>query len=598
MVPAAAPLLYLWAPLTVVSGLVLLLGPGLVIAHGRGTHHPGTWVLEALAWSTGVLGLATTLLQAGAGASPTGRGFALLVLGLTALAALAVLPRLRRGPPPAPWDTPGGRHALASMAVMTALLVAALAPKFYWESFNGDGAHAYESARLLLHRVVPFWPPEAGGMASYPGLKTFLSSYPVSWCVRLFGEVEASARVPYLLFLVALYGGLIALGDALRTATGTPVQRWLPWLGLTVYTVVMAFSATYSPYHADLALPATEDTLFLAWSAGFALALLQGRVAGVIAFAVLTYTTSPGGLILLGLWCGVGALLLRPVPWRPLIAALLTVAVCLVLERLAPRGLAALALPVPGTEHATGALAERLRNTQWREWRRLAYLVVPGGILPAVALAAWWRQDRVGRVVTLVALAQFAFFYLQARIALHYFVPAMVLPLIVLLRDPLWSGARARAALAGAALAAGVALLLSVPPDPRPQLQSRVVGSSLDDAMPGYAAVEPAALGRSALLKELFPLPSQAGVPDSLYGGSPLEWYYYAHRGAARADAAYRLQPEGDPPPAGGRQVATEGGAALYVLRDSVWAAQRRARTGRGGIAPLFLIPKRVLFQG
>jgi hypothetical protein len=36
----------------------------------------------------------------------------------------------------------------------------------------------------------------------------------------------------------------------------------------------------------------------------------------------------------------------------------------------------------------------------------------------------------------------------------------------------------------------------------------------------------------------------------------------------------------------------------LYVLRDSVWAAQRRARPGRGGIAPLFVIPKRILFHG
>ena len=73
--------------------------------------------------------------------------------------------------------------------------------------------------------------------------------------VRLFGEVEASVRLPYLLFLAAgLFPGMVLLIEHGRKAAST-ASIWLTWAALAVFTVVMAFNATYSPYHADIALP-------------------------------------------------------------------------------------------------------------------------------------------------------------------------------------------------------------------------------------------------------------------------------------------------------------------------------------------------------
>ena len=52
----------------------------------------------------------------------------------------------------------GGLASLTSLGLVLLIPYAALcllAPKFYWDSFNGDGAHAFESARLLLGQPVP-----------------------------------------------------------------------------------------------------------------------------------------------------------------------------------------------------------------------------------------------------------------------------------------------------------------------------------------------------------------------------------------------------------------------------------------------------------
>jgi hypothetical protein len=599
-IPSHGLLLYLWSPLVVLSSLFLFLAPGLVLAFGFGPRHPGAWVLAALAWSTLVISLAAAIPTTLLGWSPTGRGFVLLVLGLTIGCLAAIVPVLRRRTSDdAPWAAPTDRHALLSMLVVPLLLLIALTPKFYWEAFNGDGAHAYESARLLLRNVVPFWSPLAGPVAHYPGFKTFLSSYPLSWFIRLFGEYEAAARLPYLLVLVALYAGLVTLIDLGRTQSVTAVERWLPWLGLVVYSVVMAFSATYSPYHADLALPATQDTLCLAFFVGFTVAALQGRSAAAAAFAVLTYVTSPAGLILLGLWCGASVLVLRPIPWRMLMVAAASLIGCTVLERLAPSVTATFGLAAPGEEHRTGALVERLLFLQWRDWHRFLYLILPSGILPAMALVAWWRQDRIARVTSVVAVGLFSFFYLQARISLHYFVPAMVLPIAVLARDPWFrTPVTRRWCAAGAAAAAMIALWISLPPDPAPRLRSRVVGSALEDRLGGYDTMEARAFARLTLLDSLFPRPGAPEVPEKVFGGSPLEWSYYAHRGVRAGAPAYILIGAQEPAPIGAILVARDAEAALYVLDASVWADHRAPQPGWTGIAPVYRIRKRTLFHG
>ncbi len=584
-----ALLIYLWAPIVMLSASLLILAPGLLLAAAwTGTEGFGPWVVRGLALSILLLAPVTTGAQL-LGIPLLGTGFALLLIGIAASAALMAWWKVEHvGTFAPPVRGPAGYHAVLAALTVTLALAALLAPKLLWESFNGDGAHAFESARLLLHAPAPFWPPEAGQISTYPGLKTFLVSYPTSWFIRLLGPVEAAARAPYFLFLIAIYAGLLALIDFGREAAPGVLARWMLWPGLVVFTAVMAWSATYNPYHADLALPATQDALFLAWFLGLAHAFLERRMGWIAGFLALTYATSPGGLVVCGLWCGTALLLLRPRSWRALGTALLVLATCVMIERIAPTLLAGFGLPVPGTEHDTGSLATRLRDVQWRDLRRFLYVILPAGILPSVMLLGWWRQDRVARILSATAAAQFLFFYLQARISLHYFVPAMVLPLVVLWRDPALATAPGRRNLGLAAGAcAALALWLVLPPEPRPQLAARQVGGTIVDIGSGYERSAAGAFLRSEILRHAFHMVAHRTVPDSNYGGSPLEWYYYASRAGESPRANYILQPASALPPAGdaaGRDRAASGVVCAQRLTMGCTrhaaTASRRCRAG------------------
>jgi hypothetical protein len=110
--------------------------------------------------------------------------------------------------------------------------------------------------------------------------------------------------------------------------------------------------------------------------------------------------------------------------------------------------------------------------------------------------------------------------------------------------------------------------------------------------------MEGRAFARCELLLGLFPPPASSSVPDSLYGGSPLEWYYYANRGGRAGSPAYVLVAVGDPPPAGAQLIGSNDEAALYLLDRAMWETLRAPQPGWSGIAPVYRIPKRMLFHG
>ncbi|MEO8139460.1 MAG: hypothetical protein ABI742_07440 [Gemmatimonadota bacterium] len=595
----SAFLRFIWLPIVATSALVLTLAPGLVLVFVSGVvRSAAEWLLLSLAVSVVLLSLVTESTELIAGGPLRGSAFGALALATTVVcgivaAAFARPDRILR-------FSRTDAHTLAAAAAGSLITLVAFEPKFLWETFNGDGAHAYESARLLLHQALPFWAPDAGGMSNYPGVTSFLASYPTAWFVRLFGENEASARIPYLLFVSAgLYPGLLALIDAGRGEEPADVRaRWLLWPALLVFTAVMGFSATYNPYHADLALPATQDALVIAWFLGFAWAFVTERRVWICAFAALTFATSPAGQVLLGLWLVAAVLFQRPLPVRTLVVAAGSIVLWFVIAKLSPAMLTALGQNVPGSEHSTGSLAKRLLKVQWRQWRRIVYFVVPGGILPALAVPMLWRQDRTTRTIAAVASAQFAFFYFQSRVSLHYFAPAMVLPLAVFWRmaPTQWPG-RGKWLPVTVTAAALLAMLVSLPRNPGPQLAARPVGAEIEDRLGGYDESASGTFRRSELLSSILPRDAHSSVPDSSYGGSPLSWFYYAHRTPPPRTTAYLFDSDTAPAPAGARLVEHANGVALYVT-DEAALERDRARRPPVSIARIYFIEKQTLFRG
>lgn len=576
--PGHVPLLYLRVPLVSISILFLVSCPGLCLALlGRQPLDLHRWVLHGFALTLPIVGVGTYVAEAAAGGVLTGRSYVVTLAVLSLLSWIIAWTGLRgrRSDP----TVRGVAVDVLLLVVPPLLLLTGLLPKFLWENLNGDGAEALEAARLLLQQPVPYWGESFGVPVSWPGIVGSLFLYPASWLVRAFGALEASVRLPFLLYLGLLYCGLVAAVRARATPDGLKrIERCLLWAGLGVFAIVMAYSSSYGPYHADLASPASQNTLEVALFLGLVVAFLHRGRPWVLAFATLTYLGAPNGVLLLLLWLGAVTLIWKVVPWRRVGWTALAIGGLLLVSAAGPHVIPRLGLPEPGGLHGLVSSVERFRYLQYADFGRIVYVLLPAGIVAALWLPFWQRQDEVARSLSAVALAYAAAFYFKASVALHFFVPAMVLPLAVFWRsDRSWMRPRLQRALVAAGIvAAGV---LSWPQDHAVHTQTRTVGESIRVRTAGYSPLVPATYRRHNIFMELVPLPSDQGVPRDSFGVSPLALNYYAHRFTADSTRVnYLVQPPEDPAPASMRRIAETNGAALFVRSDSVWRRHRRLR--------------------
>ncbi|MBM3989010.1 MAG: hypothetical protein FJ294_13760 [Planctomycetes bacterium] len=588
---------WLWTPLVALGACTLFLAPGLAIAAACGAATGlGRWLMCALAASlTSVSALACAL---GLWAPQLGRGapFGWCVAAFAALAWSGVVLRAARGAP-LPWP-PRLASALAPTLVVPFVLFALLGPKFHWESFNGDGVHAFESIRLLLVQPVPFWSESAGNIRGFPGPTSMLFAFPGAWFVRLLGENEGAARVSIALYLAGVFGAIAALVEHARGVLRAS-EAWLIWGGLALYLLVMAFSASYDPYSADIALPATQDTLLVACVLAAVVASLRGERAWTALFTVLSYTSLPSGLMLLGLWLVAAWLCVRPRPTVGLVALGVALVTCVAATRVAPVLLDAFGLPQPGGEYES--LLSRFAYLQVADVRRTLFALVPCGLFPGLALLAWRRFDGVSRALALMSLGYFACFYVQAYISLHQFVPAMLLPLAAFWRSG-FVAAPASARGARLLTVAGLALCLwlSWPTSWTPLVHARRIGERLHAHVEGYQLSAPASLAAASALRHLFPSGFSPQVPDELYGGSPYIWNRYAQRagGEPAPTADYWLAPEQLEPPPGAKRVGLESGFALYVRDVDKWRVDAHKQLPNPPGAELYAIDRGRLFSG
>lgn len=595
--PEHAGLVYFLVPVAVGSASILFLAPGLflALAWGRATS-VSSWMLSALALSLVLVSLVAGVATGIGGGPVTGHSFGLLCLALLLLTAVIAGWRIRRGPVPWPLTDVAARLVLSlSVAVPLALLIV-LAPKFLWESFNGDGAHAFESSRLLVRHALPFWPAAAGGVAAFPGMTSMLFSFPNGWYLRLFGELEASVRFPFLLYLPLLCAAVLAVAEQGRPSLSRGVV-FAVWLSLLSFAFAMMYSATYDPYSADVALPATQDTLLLVAFLGWVHALLRRDWDWLGLFTVLTFTASPNGLLLLGFGVLAVAMTIGPNSWGTAARAGAMLVACVVLGTLAPRLLVAVGAPPPGQEHGGAGLLRHFAYLQFTDWKRVAMVVVACGIVPIIGLLRWRRLDPAGRLLTLTTAGLFLFFFVLAHSSLHHFVPAMVLPVAVAGR--LWSGelpdptAWRRAWL----LAAAAALVLSLPASFRVQDHRRAVSGTISESVGDYSGSDPFVLRASELLHAILPYDSESSVPDSSFGGSPLVWNHYAQHGTVTDRSNFVLARRGQPAPAGMRILAAEGDAVLYIGSDSLWRALLGLRPPTPAGSRVYAIDRGILFH-
>jgi hypothetical protein len=601
LVLAHAVLLYVWSPLVVGSASVLMLAPGLCLALlSDASASLNRWILFGFAISVTTLPFITPLIESLTATPLRGRRFLALLAAATLAAWSVTLVRSARGRVLHwPMAERGARSTLVGMIVVPLAILAALTPKFYWDNFNGDGVHAFEASRLLLSQAVPFFSPEAGATSAFPGVTSMLFAFPASWYIRLFGPLEASIRFSLLLYLPPLVASIVALAEYGRVRPLAALERWIVWLPIAVYVVALGYSATYNPYSADFALPATQDTLQMVCVLGGILAFVERRRAWLVLFTALSFVASPNGAMLLGLWLLAVWLVRRPRADGDLGFAIAALVGCAIAGAILPLGLASLHLPVPGREYGLKNILVRFAYLQWWDWRRLLFVVVPSGIIPMAAMLHWKSQDDIARALTIVVVAYFVFFYVQAYTVLHYFVPVMLLPIVIFWRSRLTIGVIPRSAVCGLAVACGVvALAVSLPANAAPHTAARRIGAELDAQGDGYETSGALALGRSEVLSHLFPFDWDGSVPERGYGGSPLVWNYYAHRPKPEPRTIHYVILGADrPAPAGMSLLGREAGAALYLNDLSALARDRALKLPSPAGPRVYMVPRWMIFR-
>ena len=593
-VPSEAWLLYVRAPVVALSGCLLCLSPGLLLAlAARRSMGIPLWIVSGFGLSLLVVSAATMATQALLGTPLRDGRFALLLVVCSLLSYGVLQLRLAQKRRVSwPFDEAGWRCILSSIVLVPWFFLAVFAPKFYWQTFTGDGIDAFEAARLLFVQPVPFWDRAAGPISKFPSMG-LLCVYPISWFMRLFGEIEISTRLPMVLYLIAIYAAIVGLAQHGRSRLKATEQS-LVWLGLAIYLVVMTFSNTYNTYYADLALPASQDTLAVACFLGFVFAFVRSEPFWIVLWVALTYFSLINGALLVVLWLLAVGVLWRPRPRGAIVATLSALIGAMVAAQAAPAVLDAFNLPPPGDVHGLGRLLARFTGPQLEEWRELkflwhedylmrwAFVVFPSGILPSLALLGWRRQDSVTRTVAAVTVSYYLLFYMQAYVSLHYFVPAMLLPLVVYWRTDIpGSRGRPRLFLFATAAAGLVALYLSLPPDATPGHHARRIGAATEIRLGGYESMEPEAFRQAWILGHIVPHPAHHLVPKRSFGEAATVLYHYAHRSWPKGDINYVLQAASSPVPEGMELLAAKRDAKLYVKDRAVLAQHRAERPPR-----------------
>ena len=583
-------------PLFVCGSLVALVAPGVLLALAFGREDDfSTLVLKGLLLTFPVYGSLFVLLHVltdGPVRPELVRwSSALVVAGCATLCWR----RVRRGTARIAWSSVDRRRLLQTLA---GVLIATwlLGGKLLLENFDGDGYEAFEFGRGLFFEPMPRW--LLGGSQAMGFHATFLLfAYPNAWYTALLGPVEAAARLPFVLYLVLLFHALVVVIEHDGTRRLRTPEELALWCGVALFGLVAVFNTSWNPYYADISEPAAPDTLALVCVLTAAAFLCAARTGWFLAAAACAHLSSPGSVVLLAAF---GAALGATDAWHRAVrvrAVAVFVALVIAYAALYDWVYVQLYLGVGGTELSTQGLLARLRYIRLSEPTRLAFLLVPSGLLPALSLLYWTRQDAVARALTLTTAGYFLLMYVRAFVPSHNFIPVFALPLAVFWRLYLAAPTRAQSRLLPAVVI-GTLLAAWVSLPPRFDLSRKVgdVGARtaylVGDLDENYAV----AARHARILRHVIRRTSDLADPASEWGTSMQTWMFYALRAPASRPPDYVVQDATLAPPAEFEKIAEEAGVAAYVRDLERWSRDRFTAPPTPSRSWLYHVPQRLKF--
>ncbi|SPH18090.1 hypothetical protein DEA8626_01620 [Defluviimonas aquaemixtae] len=608
--PGHALQLYLVTPAVAFATSLLLLGPGLILSAVFGREKgAAAWLVSGLAISLLVHIAVTTAFEFATGITAKGTGYLMLVAAMN-IGCLAVAGvRLSAGAR-SRLALEGQGGDLIAGAILFWLCLVLFAPKFYWENFSGDGSGSLQFARLYIAELWPFWTPEAGPIRNAPGLTMVLFVIPESWFVRLWGEWEFSVRAPLLMYLALLYPVLAQLIRTGRNHAVIAISDATLIVGaLLLYVLANVYSGGYHIYFGDSPMPAARETLSLICFLGYALFFIEDRRWLMLATGVMTHLVIPTGGLWLLMWPAAVFLTFRPIPWARLIVAAGIVGVAGFISVILPKIIVGVGLPFPGDEFGADNIVTRLRFVTFADWGRFAFWAVPAGILPALFLLTWPKQDRIARALTLAALGYFLFFYFQAyRVLLHHFIPAMIPPLVIMYRSELWTRHQPALRIAAAVLIF-VSVWLSWPRQMKMHGFERVIGQHVVTEGPIFESAERGDGDRfrgfdekaldiaHILLGNLFKTTYGEDDPKERFFGAPLVWWYYSEFPKPEGQVInYVLKPLDEATELDGTLFDQKDGYGLFIRDMGLYEDHAGTKLPVDTGAAIYVTPRTVIF--
>lgn len=609
----------LWAALTG-PALVLLAGvawllPGALAALALGGHSSlGGWLLAAtaLSWAFQVVLSAILLALVEPPVSPVWilRGFTVMsVLLLCVLYGRAGSSRAARIE-----LVPG--DALRDQAAVLLLLgwavLVSLAPYLWIQDATGDGIEMVEMGRSLRWYPLPRNFAEEGLLGLGAGVLPM--SYPVQWFQAILGDGMISARGPIGLYAMLLCAGVTAIVEApQRDRRLARADLLLVAAGVASVVWTLARNASYYPYFADVGSP-TAIELFTTVAMlgmlyfGVRLALAEGRGAHAtgwfVGFTVLLLFCRPTGLLLFVLLVA-GACLAWPTAIRGLLrAAVLALVGFFALAFLYQSVYIPSVAPPGSMNFGTGSVVERFYFLTLTSPERLAWGIVPAGIVPCAFFALGKRISGVSLAAALMWLGYLAVFAVPAFVSLHHFVPVMVLPLVGFWASELPRSHTTRWRIG---LAAGLvaSFALGTPATSQVSTLWQELGTRtviVPGRFDASAAEYRQATGAIPLGMELFPRLYMVDSPEEELVHSPAQLWFYArhHDGSLTpedlAEVDYLYLPPGEEGPPGFNLAGTTEAGSAWVRDVDAWQRQRAQPLSTDFRAPLYAIPDEVLF--
>lgn len=594
-------LIYLLTPLVLISSIILFLSPGifLVLAAGRSC----CWadlIIQSFGTSFILYFFLISIVKFVSPPSPPSFAFFTAVSLSGALTWAILVYRVWRGAK-LPWPLSRQtdiRRLIWTVAIPFITLVL-LIPIIFWQDMNDDGLEALELGRSLSAAFMPRF-PTAIGLSGLVGVGMVTMAYPVHWFLTLFGPIEASARLPMLLYLPVLFCLLICLIES-----GSPRSLGLPeeallCLALAIYTVTMSYNASYDPYFADMAAPAAFETLTVLCILATIYFLWCGKTFWFFVFALMSYLCRPTGILVLGLIGFAVLFFLQEYRKFWLTRICIAIAICILITTFykifyipsSEGGIAGLGIPF-------SSLLFRFLHLRMDDFSRFNFILFPSGIVPLISLLAFRWQDLLARLITFVSLSYFLFFYFPAFIALHHFVPAMIFPLIVFWRLYLHHQPKLRRPFLFAAALMGIfAFWLSLPRHFEINRTVRGIGQKTACLVGDYENDYRSLAKHKPLFFRLIPPDWEVKDPSKELVSGYLSLIYYSTRPkSGEIPINYIIQSPDNPAPIGLTRVASDKDAVLYVKNPEEWHRDRTEPPRTDYRSPLYDIPRKTLFR-